>query len=336
MVRQRIFRALVGILLVFTFTVISCPNGLIDTDTGDDRTKLGDEDKDKDKDPITPQTLHFIYQSYELIITEDVSAKTVSMARYALKSGDSYEIKIGGAIKSSGTVSIEEGGVVTFSPSSGKPSFTAIIGNGIISGIGEITLDDDTKITIPALTGEGYTGGMAYTEAVITETTVAGIQYTETDETGGTNNWVDYEYLLSMPYDDALTILKTTWGNPDEIMNTMDIGVINVELVNTAKSDGNALFKMVGLSHYGLATWVEFVLEGVPMGGWSTAIWYKQYGREIPLDTESTIGGLEYIQKDEASGSFSWDNTHYLLSVSFEEALDVLTELWGIPSSGNL
>jgi hypothetical protein len=318
MTNQKSFFVMVSIILVFSFAVISCPNVMTNNNSPQTTTP--------DNKNTGPQTVSYSSGGYELIITEK-AARTVLRAVYSPKSGDSYILKIGGIIKSSGTVSVEDTGVFTFTPSSGKPVFTAELEFGSLSHMTQITLDDNTTITLPDLIDKNYMGGIASTTPIDTGTTIAGLAYTDTEEGSGFFSWSHYH--LSVTYEQALAALKAAWGEPDE---TTDCSIYdNGEVANAARTNGGVLFEVTDYD-YRLAVWVEMTIGGVTTGDWSTVLWHKQAPsafRTAPQDTGIAIDDIAYSQKDEDNGS----SVHYLLSVTYEQALAALESNWGEPDA---
>jgi hypothetical protein len=281
----------------------------------------------------SPQTAIYARDNYELIISEKVM-KNISRAGYVPQSGDTYILKIGGVEKSSGTVSVA-GSDFTFTPLSGKPSFTATFEYGALRDIGQVTLDDNTKVTLPNLIDQNNTSGNASTPAEDTETTIAGCAYSNKVQESGTFIWSYEHYLLTVPYEQALSALKKSWGEPDETTEKNNCSILNGsgEAAAEARQNGGVLFEVTNYD-YRLAVWAEVTVGGTTTGAWSVAIWHRDEERTEPQDTETTIGELAYSQKDGDSGSTQWSSTHYLLSIPYDEALSIFEKLWGPPLSG--
>jgi hypothetical protein len=259
----------------------------------------------------------------------------ISRAAYTPQSGDTYVLKIGGVIKSSGTVSVS-GSTFTFNPSSGKPSFTATFEYGAMVNIDTITLDDNTTVTLPDMIVSDYEGGYASTiaEENTSGKTIAGCAYSEKAADSGTFIWSYKHYLLTVSYADALSTLKTAWGDPDQ---TTDCSLQNGDstVAVAAAQNGGVLFEVTDYD-YRLAVWAELTVGATTTSGWSTVVWSKNDVRTELTDTGTDIGGCGYSQKDADSGSDPWSCKHYLLSISYDAALSILKGLWGPPRAGVL
>jgi hypothetical protein len=284
-----------------------------------------------DSSPAIPRTASYISGDYELIITEN-TARMASRAEYSPQPGDTYFLKIGGAIKSSGTVSVS-GSTFTFPPSSGKPPFTATFEYGALANLSAVTLNDGTVVTLPDyMTVGNYSGGIASTAPVDTGTKIAGNAYSDKEQDSGTWTWSYKHYLLSVTYENALSTLTALWGSPDE---TTDCSIQNGngEAAARARQIGGTLFEVTDYD-YRLGIWTEIIVGGKITGAWAAVIWHKAGGRTEPTETGTTIGGCKYSQKDGDSGSDPWEYTNYILSVSYDQALATLIALWGDPVAG--
>jgi hypothetical protein len=316
--------------MIFGLALIGCDTGTNGLSTQEDSSGDGSGGSSGGNSESTQQTTNYIYDNYELIITGK-AGRNVSRAGYVPQSGDTYVLKIGGQVKSSGTVLVA-GSDFTFTPSSGKPPFTATLEYGALINIGQVTLDTDEKITLPNLIDRNNTSCIALTPAVDTETTIAGCAYSDTVQDSGTFIWSYEHYLLTIPYEQALSTLTTSWGDPDE---TTDCSIQNGtgEAEAAARQNGCVLFEVTNYD-YRLAVWAEITVGETTTGAWSTVIWHQNEERTGPEDTGTTIGGSAYSQKDGDNGSTPWSYTHYLLSVSYDAALSILKELWGPPMAG--
>jgi hypothetical protein len=159
MKRKLVFMAVPAIALVFTLTVIGCPNpgGGGNGGGGSGPTSTVYEGLDGEThyklEIINPSAKSVVYaQTNEDIAYNVVAAEPSARMAYTPTSGDSYvlTITISGTIsKSTGTVTVKSGGF-ELKPSNGE-AFTVKIESGFMTGMtGTITLDDGETKTAPA------------------------------------------------------------------------------------------------------------------------------------------------------------------------------------------
>jgi hypothetical protein len=160
------------------------------------------------------------------------------------------------------------------------------------------------------------------TEPQDTGTTIADLAYTQKAEDSGSTPWSYEHHLLSANYETALSALKAKWGEPDYDTSLSR----DSEVAESARQNGGVLFE-ISAYDYRLLEWDETKKE------WSGVAWRKQ-ARIIADETDSTIAGFAYSEKDEDSGSDPWSYKNYLLTISYEEALSILTAHFGEPMTG--
>jgi len=299
----------------------------------------------------TAQVLTFTSGEYEIIITEKLST---SRAAYEPKDGDPYVIKKGGVVISQGTVTrgaVTETGEITliFTPTNPHTSgytFTATLGSGILEFDSAITDDNGDVQNIPPLRDQKNNYGIAKTEPIETPTTIAGISYSAKETVTITNNWSFVHYLLKGKYEDAYNALKADYGDGNS-----DVSLVRYSsLANSVQEDGGFIFEMFtetrtgsaevagpindSTKSYRLCEWVEAIIGEGRFGEWSGYEWSNS---DISSDLSedpgppTKIGTLEYTDKVSDSGTENWSYTDYLLSIPFDNALSILTELWDVP-----
>ena len=175
------------------------------------------------------------------------------------------------------------------------------------------------------LMGGGENGAAANTPAVDNGTTIAGMPYSDKDNEKGSRDWSRTHYIFSpdvLGYNAALNLLTTAWGNPDETENCSIQSDSNTS--NTARQNGCTLLEVNNLD-YRLAVWEQ--------NNWKTVIWNNFNDERVITDENGKVNGYVYIDKGIVEGTFQWDTTNYLLSISYAEALSILTALWGQPGN---
>jgi hypothetical protein len=172
-------------------------------------------------------------------------------------------------------------------------------------------------------TKEGHPPCMVYFYDTDTEKTIHGCAYSFMDQ--GTGSVTSKHYLLTGNYEDALAALKTLW-NKDSNATYPPFNSTSA----IAKKDGTVFLEVNdSISDSSYDAWHDYRLAvwDTTTNQWKTAVWSKQAGMTEPPETETTIGGMSYSQKEE--NIWKWDVKNYRLTISYDEALSKLVSLWG-------
>jgi len=323
--------------------------------------------------PQTPEVLTFASgegaNKVEITITQNLS---LSKAVYAPKNGDTYVIKKGGVVISSGTVTVSEtvdsNGFITntftFKPGTGEDnSFTATYQFGELTFAAPITPDKGGEpVNIPPLKATAYEKGVADSDPKDTGTTIAGIPYSEKV----TGSWImsdthTYYFIPNWVYEDAKRLLNNRWSVDGPSYET-DEGYYYGATADWAMENEGALFIIFTRTittdsgtttdkDYRLAVWVEADISGdegeFTSGSWETAVWdEKTVGNLVPNATPGpgseggsiAIGSSPSITYSKNNTStvgpttITW--TSYALEGTYADALKALWKLWGDPMVG--
>ncbi|MDR2486195.1 MAG: hypothetical protein LBD55_12495 [Treponema sp.] len=192
--------------------------------------------------------------------------------------------------------------------------------NGFILGIAGAALVSCLVLTAcPQSNDDTSDGGPNNISVDDTGSAIGGCAYSNKAEDNGTYSWWYKHYRLSISYDQALSILKQSWGEP------MGGGSLSRSspLSQQAAADNGVIFEETQ-SDYRLCRRVS--------DRWEAVGWRKE--NIAATDTGSAIGGCAYSEKAADSGTDSWWYKHYLLSISYDQALSILKGALGEPTGG--
>jgi len=312
--------------------------------------------------PPEQEVLTFTDGEYTIEMT-----KIQSSGRAAVAAGSyTYKVIYGGEVISEGTVTVvkdtskPDAQIFNFVPEEGSQAqpFTATFQGGTLAIEEDIIDKDGESHTIQSLYKQDNDSGIAKTrpEHDKNNQTIAGIKYSDFYEEKLTYSSIGTHYLIPGTWEEAYNALVGEWGDPmgDRGIRT-DNTAIAEGLMNGGKgvlfevSNSTQIYPDITYSYkaYSLAVRVVVVLDdGSQFSFWKVATWdgprtytpnegepYGNDGVGNAVETSTQIGPLSYTRKQDYPKiePILIERTEYTLEDTYEEALDILKKLWGVP-----